>query len=189
MRTYELHATFKQIKRAEGRSSVAAAAYRSASRLIDERTGEISDYTRKGGVEHTAVFAPADAPEWATERAQLWNAAEQKENRRNSMTARELEVGFPSEFNASQRLEAGTQLAQRLTERFGVAVDIAYHTPGTVQGDHPNYHAHILFTSRAVNKDGWERTKYRDFNKDRIEIDGEKTTRGTNTRGSMLTGS
>lgn len=178
MRTYELHASFKQVKRADGRSSVAAAAYRSGTRLVDERTGEVNDYTRKGGVEHSAIFAPAGSPSWATDRSQLWNAAEQKENRSNSMTARELEVGFPSEFNAAQRREAGSLIAQRLVEKFGVAVDIAYHEPGKVEGDHPNYHAHILFTGRGINKDGWEKNKYRDFNSDRIEIDGEKTTIG-----------
>ncbi|MCP4140320.1 MAG: MobA/MobL family protein, partial [Chloroflexi bacterium] len=41
------------ISRGKGQSSVASAAYRSASRMVDERTGEIHDYTRKSGVLHS----------------------------------------------------------------------------------------------------------------------------------------
>ena len=37
--------------RRSGRSVVAAAAYRSGSRLVDERSGQVFDYTRKA-VEH-----------------------------------------------------------------------------------------------------------------------------------------
>ena len=180
MRTYELHASFKQIKRADGRSSVAASAYRSASRQIDERTGEISDYTRKAGVERSALFAPEDAPEWALDRSQLWNAVEQKENRKNSMVARELEIGFPAEFNQQQRLEAGRAIALQLVKKHGVAVDVCWHTPGK-DGDHRNHHAHILFTGRAIHAEGWEKKKYRDFNNDMIEVDGIKTTTGKQT--------
>ena len=180
MRTYELHASFKQIKRADGRSSVAAAAYRSATRQLDERTGEISDYTRKLGVEATELFVPADAPEWALDRSQLWNAVEQKENRKNSMLARELEIGFPAEFDQQQRLEAGRAIARQLVAKHGVAVDVCWHSPGK-EGDHRNYHAHILFTGRAVNAEGWEKKKYRDFNNGLMEVDGERTTKGKQT--------
>lgn len=183
MRALELHATFKQVKRSAGRSSVAAAAYRSGSRLIDHRTGEINDYTRKGGVEDSAIFAPANAPEWARDRSQLWNAAEQKENRKNSMTAREFEISFPAEFTQQQRVEAGSTIADALVKRFGVAADICWHEPNT-EGDQRNHHAHILFTGRSFDpstKDGWSKNKYRDFNNDQLEVDGEKTTTGRHT--------
>ena len=180
LRAYELHASAKQVQRSKGRSSVAAAAYRSAQRLVDERTGEIHDYTKKQGVEHSRVYVPDHAPEWAQDRATLWNACEAKENRSNSCTARELEIGFPSEFNAMQRREAGDKICQQLMERYGCAVDICYHAPNR-DGDERNHHAHIMFTTRGFDensKDGWQRTKYRDLNNDKLEIDGRKTTRG-----------
>ena len=44
------HLNTHTIGRAAGHSAVAAAAYRSASSLVDERTGEAFDFTRKGGV-------------------------------------------------------------------------------------------------------------------------------------------
>ena len=69
------HLTAKLIKRSNGQSAVACAAYRSGTRLLDERTGEQKDYRRKGGVEHSEILTPEDAPEWAQDREQLWNRA------------------------------------------------------------------------------------------------------------------
>lgn len=173
MRTNELHAHAKQVKRSTGRSSVAAAAYRSASQLVDERTGEIHDYTRKQGVEFTRIYAPSNAPAWARDRSTLWNACEAKENRSNSCTAHELEVAFPHEFNPMQRREAGDAISREILLRYGVAVDIAYHRP-TVQADERNFHAHIMFTTRGFDpttKDGWSKTKFRDLSKDAARDD------------------
>ena len=58
------HLSAQIISRKAGRSSTAAAAYRSAERIVDERTGEIHDYTRKGGVSHTEIVMPAGS-DWA----------------------------------------------------------------------------------------------------------------------------
>ena len=87
MRTNELHASAKQIGRSSGRSSVAAAAYRSGELLRDERTGLTHDYTKKSGVEYSRVYTPYNAPEELRDREKLWNAVEKKENRKNSTTA------------------------------------------------------------------------------------------------------
>ncbi len=180
MRTNELHATAKQVGRSSGRSSVAAAAYRSATLMVDERTGLVHDYTKKSGVEYSRVYTPYNAPEDLRDRANLWNAVEQKENRRNSTTAHELEIAFPHEFNALQRREAGDAISRELMNRYNCAVDIAYHQPNR-EGDQRNFHAHILFTTRGFDegsKDGWSKNKFRDLAADKITIDGENTTRG-----------
>ena len=159
MRAYEIHTPVKQVKRSSGRSSVAAAAYRSASRLVDERTGITHDYTRKGGVEHSRIYLPDNAPEWLVEaqaggqfeaRSKLWNAVESRERSDKASLAHEIELGFPSEFNAMQRREAGDTIARELVRRYGCAVDIAFHEPST-EGDQRNYHAHILFTQRTFD--------------------------------------
>lgn len=65
--------------RAKGHSATAAAAYRSGSKIADERTGVVHDYTRRAGVEHSEIVTPKDAPAWAADRAALWNAAELSE--------------------------------------------------------------------------------------------------------------
>lgn len=180
MNVLELHASAKIIQRSKGRSSVAAAAYRAGECLYDERTGLTHNYTKKSGVESARIYLPENAPEKLRDRETLWNSAEKKENRSNSCTARELEVGFPHEFNIMQRREAGDGIARELMRRYGCAVDICFHEPNR-DGDDRNYHAHILFTDRGFDvntKDGWAKNKYRDLSNDKITLNGEKTTRG-----------
>lgn len=179
MRTFELHASVKSVSRSAGRSSVAAAAYRAGELLHDKRTGQTHNYTSKKDVLHTQVFTPDNAPLWASSRQSLWQAVETKENRSNSVTAREIEIAFPAEFNHKQRLEAGEVIAKELVKRYGCAVDICHHAPSK-KGDERNNHAHLLFTSRGFDmttKDGWSKTKYRDLNADKITIEGKTTTR------------
>lgn len=147
------HLSIKTVSRSSGRSAVAAAAYRSGEMLADERTGELSDYRRKRGVEHVEIVAPADAPAWVHDRAALWNAAEAAERRKNSVTAREYEIALPAELSAEQRQQAARAFGGWLAERFGVVADIAIHAPGG-EGDSRNHHAHILTTTRAVGPEG-----------------------------------
>ena len=54
------------ISGSKGRSATAAAAYRTAEVITDHRSGEVHDYTRKGGVLHTEIIAPDNAPAWLT---------------------------------------------------------------------------------------------------------------------------
>ena len=58
--------------------------------------------------------------------------------------------------------------AKKIVERHNVIVDAVIHAPHTRGGsDERNYHAHILFTSRQLDKDTGEfsKNKFRDFNK------------------------
>ena len=160
------HLSVKTISRSAGRSATAAAAYRAGVEITDERTGEIHDYTRKGGVESAAVILPDGAPDWARDRAQLWNAAEQAETRKNSTVAREFEVALPAELTAGERQALAHEFARALTKRHGCAADVAIHAPGK-EGDHRNHHAHILLTTRRLGPDGFgEKTR---------ELDDRKT--------------
>ena len=147
------HLQINTVSRSAGRSATAAAAYRSAERITDERTGEIHDYTRKGGVEASALFAPADAPAWAADRAQLWNAAEGAETRKNSTVAREFVVALPAELSAEDRQALAFDLGRAMVARHGVAVDVCIHAPGK-EGDERNHHAHILMTTRRMTREG-----------------------------------
>ena len=153
------HLSVKTISRTAGRSSTAAAAYRAGVEITDERTGEIHDYRRKAGVESAELFLPDGAPEWATDRAKLWNAAEQSEKRKNSTVAREFEVALPSELSADQRRKLAHDFARELVKRHGFAVDVAIHAPGK-EGDTRNHHAHILCTTRKLTAEGFtEKTR------------------------------
>ncbi len=160
------HLSVKTISRSAGRSATAAAAYRAGVEITDERTGEIHDYTRKGGVESAAIILPDDAPEWARDRAQLWNAAEQAEKRKNSTVAREFEIALPSELSPAEREKLAHDFARELVKRHGCAADVAIHAPGK-EGDNRNHHAHILLSTRRLDADGFgEKTR---------ELDSAKT--------------
>jgi hypothetical protein len=100
------------ISRAKGRSSVAAAAYRSGEKITDERTGITYDYTRKGGVVYSALLVPDHSPEWAKDRAQLWNEVERIETRSNAQTAREVEIALPKELTRAQNIAVARAYAQ-----------------------------------------------------------------------------
>ena len=147
------HLQVNTVSRSAGRSATAAGAYRAGERIVDEQTGEIHDYTRKGGVEASALFAPADAPEWAADRARLWNAAEAAERRKNSTVAREFVVALPAELSAEDRQALAFDLGRALVARHGVAVDVCIHAPGK-DGDERNHHAHILMTTRRMTPEG-----------------------------------
>jgi hypothetical protein len=147
------HCSVKPVSRSAGRSVVAAAAYRLAESLHDERYDRVHDYTRRSGVEATFTVAPADAPQWAHNPEALWNAAERAETRKNSTLAREVELALPSLLSPEERRNITEKFAQALVDRYQVAVSVAIHSPGK-DGDHRNEHAHILFTTREMLPDG-----------------------------------
>ncbi|MAN56932.1 MAG: molybdopterin-guanine dinucleotide biosynthesis protein MobA [Paracoccus sp.] len=147
------HLAVKTVKRSAGRSATAAAAYRSGSVIACEREGRVHDYSAKRGVAETFIVAPADAPAWAQDRAALWNAAEARETRRNSVTAREWELALPSEISDAERSAIARDFAQALVDRYDVAADVAIHAPHR-EGDQRNHHAHVLTTTRALGAEG-----------------------------------
>jgi hypothetical protein len=56
-----------------------------------------------------------------------------------------------------------------IVKKHGVVVDAAIHAPHTGSGsDERNYHAHIMFTTRAIDPENGEFSakKYRDFSRD-----------------------
>ena len=146
------HCSVKCVKRSEGRSATAAAAYRSRESIVDERTGEIHDYTRRSGVESTELVFP-DHVTTRPAREKLWNTAEKAETRKNAQVAREVEIALPDELTADQRRELAVDFARQIAERYNVAADVCIHQPGK-EGDQRNHHAHILLTTRTIEADG-----------------------------------
>ena len=163
------HFSVKAISRADGRSVVACAAYRSGEKLTCEYYGKEQDYTRKTGVEFTNIYAPENTKSVLLDRSQLWNSVEKAERKKNALLAREFEIAFPSELNAVQRKKMLDELCQNLVKKHGVIVDAAIHAPHADGGsDERNYHAHIMFTTRAIDPQtgDFSTNKYRDFSRD-----------------------
>ncbi len=148
------HCSMKPIARGAGRSAVAAIAYRTATKILNERDGLTHDFTHKQGVEHSEIVLPKGIEAgWALDRAALWNAAERAERRTDARVAREFELALPHELSPDQRLALTRNFAQDLANRYGAAIDFAIHRPH-VQGDVRNAHAHMLMTTRTVNAHG-----------------------------------
>lgn len=143
------HLSAKIISRKAGRSATAAAAYRCAERVLDERTGEVHDYTRKTGVEHTELVMPSSS-DWQPTRAELWNAVELKNKRADAQVAREFVVALPAELTAAERQRLAVDFAKGIADRYGVAADVSVHAPSK-HGDDRNHHAHILITTNRID--------------------------------------
>ena len=149
------HCSLKAISRKTGQSIVAAAAYRHACKLENLRTGEIHDYSRKQGVDFSALYFPSGVnPAWAQERTQLWSAAEAAEKRKDARLGRELVLALPSELTTAQRQELAEGMASLLANRYGLAVDVAIHQPNR-RGDERNFHVHLLMSSRRITQEGF----------------------------------
>ncbi|WP_376711135.1 MobQ family relaxase [Pseudochrobactrum lubricantis] len=148
------HLSAKVISRAGGRSSVAAAAYRTAGRLHDDRQGLEYDYSRKGGVDHCEIMVPENAPDWMRDRNQLWNAVEIVEKRRDAQLAREIEVSLPRELDRGQRLELLRGFIQREFVDRGMIADVAVHE-GKARDGFGQPHAHVMLTMREMTGDGF----------------------------------
>ena len=155
------------IGRSGGRSATAAAAYRAAEKIVDDRTGETHDYSRKGGVIHSEIMVPEHTPEWMTDRQQLWNAVEAVENRKNSQLAREILLSLPHELTDDERRELIRDFVQGEFVSRGMIADLAIHLPGG-EGDERNHHAHVMLTMRELAGDGWAKNKNRDWNKKEV---------------------
>ena len=151
------HLSIKTVGRAAGRSATAAAAYRSGEKIVDRTSGELFDYTRKRGVEHSEIVLPTAAAQrdinWARDRPALWNAAEVAERRKDARVAREYELALPHELSKTQRTELVREFSGYVANRYGVAVDFAIHKPHR-EGDARNHHAHVLTTTREVTPTG-----------------------------------
>lgn len=171
MAIFHLHASI--IGRSDGRSAVAAAAYRAGADMTDPDTGTRHDYTRKRGVRATYMEVPEAAPAWAADRPTLWAAVHAKETRKNSRLSREIRLALPAELdNAGQAELVRTWARDHLTAA-GIVADIAIHEPSR-EGDDRNAHAHIMTTLRRFDPataDGWAKGAARDLN-DKAFLEG-----------------
>ena len=143
------HIPIKIIQRSKGKSAVAAAAYRSGTKLTNEWDGLTHDYTHKGGVVHAEIMLPVYAPPEFADRSTLWNSVEQIEKARDSQLAREVEVALPRELTREQQLALVRAYVKDNFVDAGMCADFALHDKGD-----GNPHAHILLTIRPLKENG-----------------------------------
>ena len=156
------HIPVSIIKRSAGRSAVAAAAYRSGTKLTNEWDGMTHDYTRKGGIVHAEIMLPAHAPPEFADRSILWNSVEQIEKARDSQLAREIEAALPRELSGEQQLALVRAYVKDNFVDKGMCADFAIHDKGT-----GNPHVHIMYSAEDRDIRGAEQ----DYKKLEKELD------------------
>ena len=149
------------ISRGEGRSAVAAAAYRAAERITNQYDGVTHDFNHKGKVAFSNIMLPDNAPEEFQNRAVLWNAVEDAEKSINAQLAREIVVALPVELTLEQQIGLIEDYVRKSFVDKGMCADVAIHTPehtSTSTGELvSNPHAHIMLTMRPLDENGkWE---------------------------------
>lgn len=169
------HCSIKIISRSTGRSAVAAASYRSGSRLYEAETRTTHDYTRKREIVHSEIDLPPNAPGEYLNRETLWNEVHKTEKNKNAQLAREVEVALPVEFSRERQIEVTQEYVKINFVDAGMCADWSIHDKGT-----GNPHAHILLTTRGIDENGkWmakeKKTYALDENGDRIPLIDKKT--------------
>jgi len=142
------HLSIKIISRGKGKSAVAASAYRSGEKIKNEYDGIVHDFTRKGGIAHTEILLPQNAPQEFSNRSVLWNSVEKIEKSKNSQLAREIEIALPKELDREKQIELVREYVKENFVKVGMCADIALHDKND-----GNPHAHILLTMRPLNED------------------------------------
>lgn len=153
-----------QIKRSEGQSVVASAAYRAGEKLHSEYYGEDSDYTNKCGVIYTEIFLPPYAPKEYADREALWNAVEKAEKGKKAQLAYSFDISFQNEFTQEENIALARQfLIEHFVSR-GMVVDFAVHEPEKEEGGINNPHFHFLCPIRPIEQNGkWGLKQRREY--------------------------
>ncbi|ALJ12083.1 Ti-type conjugative transfer relaxase TraA [Sphingopyxis macrogoltabida] len=143
------HFSAKVISRAAGSSAVAAAAYRSADRLHDERLGRSHDFSNKAGVVHSEVLLTEGAPEQWRDREKLWNDVEAAEIRKDAQLAREIEFAIPREMTQEQGIELARDFVVHEFVDRGMIADLNVHWDIGADGL-AKPHGHLMLTMREI---------------------------------------
>ncbi|WP_322777403.1 AAA family ATPase, partial [Candidatus Megaera venefica] len=179
----------RYVSRSTGGNACNSSAYNARTKIVDERTGKLYNWTRKEDNVYHEILLPNYANKKFQNPSVLSNEVEAKEHQKNSQLYIEWVLALPKEDEIT--LEMKKELVQRfikykgwVEEGLGVQIDI--HAPHkdssskTVENEklseealeqkelNNNWHAHLLFTTRRFRKDGegLERLKARDLQPD-----------------------
>ena len=167
----------RYLSRATGGNAVRSAAYNAREAITAERTGELFHFRHRDAPTHHEVLLPEGADARLADAAVLWNAAEAAEKRKDSQVAREIVLALPAdrELTTADRIELARTFAEQHFVSKGLAVQLDVHAPHRERGegegawaegtggDHTNWHAHLLITTRRIEGDQLAARKARDL--------------------------
>lgn len=139
------------MKRSEGMTSVAKAAYHARTRITDDRIGETFDFSHRTDLHGHILLAPVSAPAHIVESSSaLWNEVERVERQNNGQTARYFDVAIPIELNNDDKKKLVAEYCQKNFVDKGMIADIAFHDL-----DSKNPHAHVMLTLKTITAAGF----------------------------------
>ncbi|ELO8876744.1 MobA/MobL family protein [Salmonella enterica] len=145
------HLDFKIVKRSEGMTSVAKAAYHARTRITDDRIGQVFDFSHRTDLHGHIILAPVSAPAHIVESSSaLWNEVERVERQNNGQTARYFDVAIPVELNNDDKKKLVAEYCQKNFVDKGMIADIAFHDL-----DSNNPHAHVMLTLKTITTAGF----------------------------------
>lgn len=173
------HLTVKAISRNGGRSCVAALAYRTASMLVDFRTGEKYDYINKDNVEYVEICVLNNFPNWIksiseecktsreTALQKLSDILEKIEKRPDARVYREIEFSLPRELNHEQNIAWARQFVMDTCVQRGMVAIMSFHFDQDNKTGEEKPHCHVLLSTRHLTETGFG-LKNREW--DRVEL-------------------
>jgi Ti-type conjugative transfer relaxase TraA len=172
----------RYLSRASGGNAVRSAAYNARESIAAERTGEVFHFRHRDAPQYHEILLPEGADARLADCAVLWNAAEAAEKRKDAQVAREIVLALPADraLTTEDRIELARSFAEQHFVAKGLAVQLDVHAPhpepglhtdrgegeGAFEGtggDHTNWHAHLLITTRRIEGEHLAAKKARDL--------------------------
>lgn len=153
---------FRRIFDGQRRYIMAAAAYRSGTRLYyGDRKFDFAQ--KKQDVVVSEILLPNEAPDILNNRGVLWGAVEAAERMPDGLLARELVVDLPRGLPPTKWWATVRNFVFYNLVHKGMIADLAIHQPDRL-GKLSEPHAHILLTVRQVGPGGFTHieNKWRD---------------------------
>ena len=144
----------QNVSRSDGVSSVAKAAYRHRSVMIDKRTGEIhgEKSANRDDLVYAEILAPDNTPDFLKKSSNdLWCFVEQTERRKDARTAKEFKITLPRDLSNEQNIELMKDFLLKSFVDKGIICDFVLHN----DKDNKNPHAHVMITTREIKPDGF----------------------------------
>ncbi len=148
------------IGRSDGKSACAAAAYRSGMSLYDARQDRVHDYSQRGGVVHSELMLPGEAPssllmdDPRAQREAFFNMLEASNKRKDAQLAFELLLTLPRECTVQENINLVRSFVREHFLSRQIPCDIALHSHRASDGD-AHIHAHVLMCRRPLTADGF----------------------------------
>ncbi|MEW6844925.1 MobQ family relaxase [Klebsiella pneumoniae] len=144
----------QNVSRSDGVSSVAKAAYRHRSVMIDERTGEMhgEKSANRDDLVYAEILAPDNTPDFLIKSSnKLWNFVEKTEKRKDARTAKEFKITLPTELSNEQNIALMKDFLLNHFVDKGIICDFVLHN----DKDNKNPHAHVMITTREITPNGF----------------------------------